>query len=417
MDIPRQNVGRKKLIKRLIIGTAVALCIAAVTVYVVRLKPAAPPVEKAAVWMDTVKRGDMLREVRGIGSLVPEEILYVPAPYGGRVERINVLPGINVGVETVIVELTNPDMEQQELDARWNLQQAESELANIKAQHESQRLNQRSEMANMEATYQNAKAKGDHDELLYKQGLLLELDYKLSKTTADSLATRFKIAQEAGESLSQSLAAQLAAKETSLTQLRAVLQLRRDQLALLKVRAGVAGVLQQVPVQAGQQVGAGTNVAVVVQPMKLKAELKIAETQAKDIQIGQVASIDTRNGVIPGHVSRIDPSVRDGSVVVDVRIDGALPPGARPDLSVDGVVQIEKLENIVYVGKPTNAAESGATEIFKVSADGREAVRQRVRLGRSSVNTIEVRDGLAVGDKVILSDMSQFDGYDRVRLN
>jgi HlyD family secretion protein len=417
MDIPRQNAARNRLIKRLAIGAVLLGAAGAVSFFLYRLKPAAPNVEKGAVWMDTVKRGQMLREVRGLGSLAPEEILYVPAPYSGRVERIHVLPGTNVSEDTVLVELRNTDMEQQELDARWNLQQAESELANVKAQLASQRLNQRADLASLEAQFKNAKAKGDHDELLYKQGLLLELEYKLSKTTADSLAVRFDIEQERAKTLADSLAAQLAAKETSITQLRAMLQLRRDQLTALKVRAGVAGVLQQVLVQSGQQMGPGTNLAIVVQPKKLKAELKVPETQAKDVQIGQAASIDTRNGVIPGRVSRIDPSVRDGSVVVDVRLEGALPPGARPDLSVDGTIQIERLDNVVYVGKPTNAAEGGATELFRVSADGKEASRLKVRLGRSSVNTIEVLEGLMVGDRVILSDMAQYDGYDRVRLN
>jgi HlyD family secretion protein len=246
---------------------------------------------------------------------------------------------------------------------------------------------------------------------------MLELDYKLSKSQADEAATRFGIEQERGKSLADSLAAQMAAKETSVTQLKAMLQLRRDQLVALKVKAGVAGTLQQVLVQAGQQLGAGTDLAIVVQPKKLKAELKVPETQAKDVQIGQTASVDTRNGLIAGKVSRIDPSVRDGSVVVDVRLEGALPQGARPDLSVDGTIQIEKLDNVVYVGKPTNAAENGATELFRLTPDGKEAVRVKVKLGRSSVNVIEVLEGLQVGDQVILSDMAKYDGYDRVRLN
>jgi HlyD family secretion protein len=290
-------------------------------------------------------------------------------------------------------------------------------MANLKAQLENQRLNQKADLAGLEAQFKRAKDKNDHDEILFKQGLMLELDYKLSKSMADELATRFSIEQERGKSLAASLEAQLASKETSITQLKAMLQLRRDQLASLKVRAGVAGTLQQVLVQSGQQLGGGANVAIVVQPKKLKAELKVPETQAKDVQIGQTASVDTRNGVIAGKVSRIDPSVREGSVVVDVRLEGALPLGARPDLSVDGTIQIEKLENVVYVGKPTNAAENGATELFRVNPDGKEAVRVKVKLRRSSVNVIEVVEGLQVGDRVILSDMAQYDGYDRVRLN
>jgi HlyD family secretion protein len=417
MDIQRQNVRRHKIIRRSVVGVAILVPLAGLGYYVMKLKPAAPNVDRGAVWMDAVKRGNMLREVRGLGTLVPEEILNIPAPYAGRVERIHVLPGALVSEETVLVDLRNPDMEQQELDARWNLQQAESDMANLKAQLENQRLNQKADLAGLEAQFKRAKDKNDHDEILFKQGLMLELDYKLSKSMADELATRFSIEQERGKSLAASLEAQLASKETSITQLKAMLQLRRDQLASLKVRAGVAGTLQQVLVQSGQQLGGGANVAIVVQPKKLKAELKVPETQAKDVQIGQTASVDTRNGVIAGKVSRIDPSVREGSVVVDVRLEGALPLGARPDLSVDGTIQIEKLENVVYVGKPTNAAENGATELFRVNPDGKEAVRVKVKLGRSSVNVIEVVEGLQVGDRVILSDMAQYDGYDRVRLN
>jgi HlyD family secretion protein len=417
MDIPRKHALRNRVIKRLVIGAVVLAAVAGVGVYVYRLKPAAPPVDKGSVWMDTVKRGQMLREVRGVGTLVPEQILHVPAPYDGRVVRIPVLAGINVTEETVLVELRNTDMEQQEIDARSNLETAQAELANLKAQSETQRLNQRSDLATLEAEYKNAKAKAEHDEVLYKEGLLLELDYNLSKTNYEELATRYAIEQERGKALADSLAAQLAAKETSVQQIRNLAQLRKDQLETLRVRAGVAGVLQELLVQTGQRVGPGTDLAIVVQPRQLKAELKVPETQAKDVQLGQMASIDTRNGVIPGKVSRIDPSVREGSVVVDVRLEGALPAGARPDLSVDGTIQIERLDDVLYVGKPANAAESGSTELFKLSPDGKEAARVKVKLGRSSVNVIEVLEGLQVGDRVILSDMSQFDGFDRVRLD
>ena len=416
MDIPRKNAERGRLIKRLIVGAAVLAGVCAAGWYVYRLKPAAPPVDKGAQLIDTVKRGQLLREVRGVGSLVPEEILHIPAPYGGRVQNIPVLAGINVAEGTLLVELRNTDMEQQELDARMAVQTAESDQANLKAQMETQRLNQRSTLAGLEAQYKNAKAKADHDEILYKEQLLLELDYNVSRTQFEQLDTQLKLAQEQSKTLEDSLAAQLAAKDLALQQAKSLLQLRRDQLAALKVRAGAAGVLQQVLVQSGQQVGTGTDLAIVVQPKKLKAELKVAETQAKDVQVGQSASIDTRNGIIQGKVSRIDPSVREGSVVVDVSLAGPLPGGARPDLSVDGVIQIERLDNVLYVGKPANAAEGGSTELFKVSADGKEATRVKVRLGRSSVNAIEVLEGLQVGDHVILSDMSSIDG-DRVRLN
>ncbi len=417
MDVPRKNAARNRLIKRLAIGAVLAVAVAGISFYLYRLKPAAPTVDKGAVWMDTVKRGQMLREVRGLGSLVPEEILYVPAPYTGRVERIALLPGVNVAENTLLVELRNTDMEQQELDASTAVQSAESELAQLKAQIETQRLNQRAAVATLAAQFKNAKAKSEHDAVLFSKGLLLELEYNVSKTNFEEISTRYSVEQDRTKALDVSLEAQLKAKELNVQQLRNVLQLRRDQLAALKVKASVAGVLQQVLVQQGQSVGPGTNLAIVVQPKKLKAELKVPETQAKDVQIGQIAAVDTRNGIIPGKVSRIDPSVRDGSVVVDVRLEGALPQGARPDLSVDGTITIERLENVVFVGKPTNAAEGGATELFRLGPDGKEAARVKVKLGRSSVNTIEVLEGLMVGDKVILSDMAQYDGYDRVRLN
>ncbi len=417
MDVPRLHAARNRLIKRIVIGTVLLGAAGAVTFFLMRLKPAAPNAEKGEVWMDTVKRGQMLREVRGLGSLVPEEILNVPAPYDGRVQRINMLPGVNVTEDTLLVELRNPDMEQSEMDAELNLQTAESGLANLKADIETRRLNQRSSLAQIEANYKNAKARSERDEVLFKQGLLLELDYNTSRTNYEQLSTQYAVTQDQGKALELALAAQLKAEEVKVQQLRNLVQLKRDQLSQLKVRAGVAGVLQEVSVQAGQRVGPGANIAVIVQPKKLKAALKVPETQAKDVQIGQLASIDTRNGVIAGHVWRIDPSVKEGSVVVDVRLEGALPTGARPDLSVDGTIQIEKLDNVIYVGKPTNAAENGLTELFRVSADGKEATRQKVKLGRSSVNTIEVLDGLQVGDRVVLSDMSRYDGYDRVKLN
>jgi HlyD family secretion protein len=417
MDVPRQNADRKRLLRRIATGTVVLCAVSAVASFVFRLKPAAPSVEKGTVWMDTVKQGQMLREVRGIGTLVPEEIRYVPAPYNGRVATVHMLPGVKVMEDTLLVELRNTDMEQQEIEAKSNLATAELELANLRAQLELQRLDRRAALATAEAQYKNAKAKSDRDEMLFKQGLLLELDYNLSKTSCDELTTRYTIEHERDNMLQESLAAQLAAKQTSVQQQRDLVKLRREQLSALKVRAGVAGVLQQVLVQAGQTVAAGTNLAIVVQPKKLKAELKVAETQAKDVQIGQLASIDTHNGIIAGRVSRIDPSVREGSVVVDVGLESELPQGVRPDLSVDGTIQIEKLDNVIYVRKPANMALDSVTQVFCVSVNGQEATRRRVRLGRSSVNTIEVVAGLQVGDRVILSDMSQYEAYDRVRLN
>jgi HlyD family secretion protein len=417
MDFPRQNVTRRRVIRRLIIGTVVVGAISVTTAVTSRLKPAAPAVDKATVWIDAVKRGEMLREVRGLGTLVPEELFHVPAPFDGRVASIPALPGTHVSEDSVLIELRNPDLQQQALDAEWNVQAAASDLINLQAQSRSARLTQRSNLASLEAQYRNAKARGDRDEVLYKQGLMLELDYRLSKSAVEELANQLAIEKERGLALVESLDAQLAGKETSIKQLRAMVQLKHDQVNSLKVRAGASGVLQQVLVQVGQRIGPGADLAIVVQPRKLKAELKIPETQAKDVEIGQLANIDTRNGVIAGRVSRIDPSVLNGSVDVDVRLTGALPAGARPDLSVDGNIEIERLNGILYTGRPVTATAGGAISLFKIAADGKEATRVKVRLGRTSVNTVEILEGLKAGDRVILSDMSAWDAYDRIRLN
>lgn len=417
MDFPRQNVTRRRVIRRLAIGTIVVGAISVTTAVTSRLKPAPPTVDKATVWIDTVKRGEMLREVRGLGTLVPEELFHVPAPSDGRVAAIPGLAGTLVSEDTVLIELRNPDLQQAALDAEWNLQAAESDLLNLKAQSHSARLSQRSGLASLEAQYRNAKAKGDRDEVLYKQGLMLELDYRLSRSAVEELANQLAIEKERGQALGESLDAQLASKETSIRQLRAMVQLRHEQVNNLKVRAGASGVLQQVLVQVGQRVAPGADLAIVVQPRKLKAELKIPETQAKDVEIGQLVNIDTRNGVMPGRVSRIDPSVLNGSVDIDVRLTGPLPPGARPDLSVDGTIEIERLNDILFTGRPVTASAGSAISLFKLTADGKEATRTKVRLGRTSVNTVEALEGLKVGDRVILSDISSSDAYDRIRLN
>ena len=416
-DFPRKDVTKRRIVRRLVIGTIVVGAISVTTAVTSRLKPAPPTVDKATVWIDSVKRGELVREVRGLGTLVPEELFHVPAPSEGRVAAIPGLAGTNVTEDTVLIELRNPDLQQAVLDAEWNQQAAESDLVNLKAQSHSARLTQRSNLASLEAQYRNAKAKGDRDEVLYKQGLMLELDYRLSKSAVEELANQTAIEKERGQALAESLDAQLASKETSIRQLRAIVQLKHEQVNALKVRAGAIGVLQQVLVQVGQRVAPGADLAVVVQPRKLKAELKIPETQAKDVEIGLLATIDTRNGVIPGRVSRIDPSVLNGSVDIDVRLTAPLPPGARPDLSVDGTIEIERLNDILFTGRPVTASAGGSISLFKVAPDGKEANRVKVRLGRTSVNTVEILEGLKVGDKVILSDMSSSDAYDRIRLN
>lgn len=417
MDFPRKNVTRRRVVRRLVIGAIVVGAVSIATAVTSRLKPASPTVEKSTVWIDTVKRGEMLREVRGLGTLVPEALFHVPAPHDGLVASIAVLPGTHVTEDTVLVELRNPDVQQQALDAEWTLQAGESDLLNLKAQSHSARLTQRSSLASLEAQYRNAKAKGDRDEVLYKQGLMLELDYRLSKSNVEELANQLALEQERAKALAESLDAQLASKETALRQLRAIVQLRHEQINSLKVRAGASGVLQQILVQVGQRIAPGADLAIVVQPSKLKAELKIPETQAKDVEIGQFANIDTRNGIIPGRVSRIDPSVLNGSVDIDVRLIGPLPHGARPDLSVDGAIEIERLNNVLFTGRPVTASAGGTITLFRVASEGKEASRVKVKLGRSSVNTIEVLEGLKIGDRVILSDMSTWDAFDHIRLN
>jgi HlyD family secretion protein len=417
MDIPRKSAKRKRLIKRIVLGVLTTVVITVTTVALSRLEPAAPSVDRNVVWVDTVKRGPMLRQVRGLGSLVPEEILYIPAPTDGRVERINLLPGTPVSAETVLVELDNSELRQQTLDAQWNVEAAQSELANLKAQLERERLNQRAQAAALQSQFHKATLQADRDEVLYKQGLLVELDYRLSKATAEELANRYQIEQERLGIMDDSIKAQVAVRVTTVQKARALFQLKQEQVGSLKVRAGVAGVVQQLPVQVGQRVGPGINLAIVVRPEKLKAQLKVPETQAKDILIGQIAEIDTRNGIIPGRVSRIDPAVQDGTVTVDVRLEGKLPKGARPDLSVDGTIVLERLDDVVYVGRPAFGQANTRVSLFKVVEGGEEAVRVQVRLGRTSVNTIEVLEGLAVGDQVILSDMSAWDDVDRVRLD
>jgi HlyD family secretion protein len=417
MDILRPEVARKRRIRRALYGLAVLTLIPLITWGLSRLKPAAPTVERATVWLDTVKRGPMTREVRGLGTLVPEEVLWIPAPMEGRVDRILALPGTPVTAETVLIELVNPELQQAAVDADYQVKAAEAQLEDARVKLESDRLTLRSIAAEVEASYQQARLTADRDSNLYKEGLLIELTMKLSTISAERLAKRVEIEKERLKINEDSIKAQLAAQQARVEQLRALARLKRSQVESLKVRAGAAGVLQQLDVKVGQRVSSGFLLAKVAQPERLKAELKVPETQAKDIIIGQRAAIDTRNGVIPGHVIRIDPAVQAGTVTVDAKLDGALPQGARPDLSVDGTIELEHLENVVYVGRPAFGQPNSTVGLFRLEPDGKGAVRVQVKLGRSSVNTIEVVEGLQVGNQVILSDMSAWDAYDRVRLN
>jgi HlyD family secretion protein len=416
MDFPRKSPALRRLVRRVSYGIVLLGSIGGISWYVARLKPADPSVEKATVWIDTVKRGPMLRQVRGLGTLVPEEIRWVPAVTEGRVERKLVEPGAHVAAGTVMLELSNPQLEQETLNAEWDWKAAETSYTDLKVRLESQELTQRAEAARIESEYNQAVLRYQADAELARLGLIPELNVKLEKVTAEQLANRLEIEKKRLEINSESIKAQLAVQRTRAEQLRSLYELKKSQLDQLKVRAGVAGVLQVLPVDVGERVAPGRNLARIADPRKLKAELKIAETQAKDVQIGQAASIDTRNGIIPGHVTRIDPSVQNGTVTVDVALEGALPKGAVPDLSVDGTITLESLDDVVQVGRPVQGQLDSPIELFKLEPDGSVAVRVAVKLGRSSVSTIEIREGLKPGDKVILSDMTAQDGFDRIRL-
>lgn len=414
MDIPRKSQARVRLIRRTIIGLVALGVIGAISWYVSRLEPAAPVVDRATVWTDTVKRGPMLRQVRGLGKLVPEEIRWVPAVTEGRVERILLEPGARVMPDTVLLELSNPQLEQETLSAEWDWKAEQSSYEDLKVRLESQQLTQAAELAKYESDHELALLRFEARSELAKDGLVSALDLKQDKANAQQLANRLKLERQRLEKDLESIAAQLAERRTRISQREAVYRLKKSLLDQLKVKAGVEGVLQLIQVDVGQRVGQGTNLARVANPAKLKAELNIPETQAKDIQIGQQVSIDTRNGIIPGTVSRIDPAVKEGTVTVDVRLNDALPKGARPELSVDGTVVLEKLEDVVYVGHPVQGQQDSLISLFKLDGQSKEAKRVSVRLGRSSVSIIEVKEGLEPGDQVILSDMSAHDGFDRI---
>lgn len=387
-----------------------------------RLEPSGPSVDKSSIWTDTVKRGEMLRQVHGNGVLVPEEIRWIPSPNPGRVERILVLPGARVGAETVLVELSNPEVEQAAFDAEWQLKEAEADLANLRVQLDSQQLTQQATLASAQANYTSARLDLEANEELSKSRLIPALTLKQSKAKNDELAKLLEVEQARLKLCGEAAKAQLAVQEAKVAQLRAQLALKRRQVEALKVCAGMEGVLQRLgdlssPLQVGQQVGAGSLLARVANPARLKAAVRIAETQAKDVQFGQSAVIDTRNGSVPGHVTRIDPAVENNTVTVDVSPDVSLPKGARPDLSVEGTIELERLTNVLYVGRPVQGADDTNVALFKLLDQGRKAVRVPVRLGRSSVTTVEVLSGLDAGDRVILSDMSEWENHPRIRLN
>ena len=417
MDVPRAGVAKKKRQKRIIMISIVVLALIAATFGLSRLKPAVPGVDRSTVWIDTVKRGPMVRQVRGLGTLVPEEIRWIAARTEARVDKIVIRPGARVEPDTVLIELTSPEVEQAARDAESQYTAAEAELTTLRATLQREVLEQEANAAKVHSEFQQAKMENETNDNLARNGLVSDLTHKTSKIKAEDLGVRDLIEQKRLDFARQNIEPQIAAKQAAVDQARANATLKKDQMEQLKVRAGFTGVLQQLPVEVGQRVTPGTNLARVADPTKLKAEIKIAETQAKDIQINQPASIDTRNGIVTGHVMRVDPAVEQGTVKVDVALDGELPKGARPDLSVDGTIELERLDNVVYVGRPAFGQENNTVGIFKLMAGTSEAVRTPVKLGRSSVNTIEIISGLEPGDQVILSDTSAMDAHERIRLN
>jgi HlyD family secretion protein len=419
MDIQRPaSVAQAKKRKQIMLGAVAVIVIAVVSVALARLQPAAPTVERATVWVDTVKRGPMVRQVRGLGTLVPvdEARRWVPASTQGRVERIVLRPGVQVTPDTVILELSEPTVQQALNDAEQQLRAAEADYNSAKARLDAEMLNIRSQYAIVRADFENAQTEYEMNRGLAKEGLVSNLILKQTQVRAESLATRHKLEQERLTVAEANAAAQLASAQALIDQRRSNYNLRRQQVDQLRVRAGMHGVLEQVPVEVGQQVQPGTNLVRVADPTRLKAELRIAETQARDLTIGQIASVDTRQGIINGKVIRIDPSAQNGTVTVDVGLEGELPRGARPDLSVDGTIELERLENVLFVGRPAFGQEQSTVGLFRVNAESGEATRAQVQLGRSSVNTIEVLSGLAEGDQVVLSDMSAWDQFERIRL-
>jgi len=423
MDVPRgKEVARRKLIRRIIYIAVLVAAIPLITWGLSRLKPAAPSVDRATVWIDTVKRGPMVRDVRGLGTLVVEQYMWIPAAFDSRVEKINFLPGATVHPNDVIMVLSNPQMQLDEADLEWQIKAAQANLENLRVTLETQQLAQKATTEEVKSDMEQAQLQADRDSQLTKLGLKSDLDTKLSIAKYQELKGRYALSKEQLDISDKSIQAQMDAQKVQIEKLQAAYDLKKQQVDQLIIRSATDGTLTQLgttamPLEVGMRVSPGTILAKIAQPKKLKATLKIPETQVKDVAIGQAASIDTRNGIIPGHVSRIDPAAVNGTVDVDVSLDGPLPPGARPDLSVDGTITLERLANVEYVGRPVVGQPGAKITLFKLDPDGKEAQRVPVSLGRSSVNNIEVLDGLKVGDQVILSDMSAQDAYNRIRLN
>jgi HlyD family secretion protein len=419
MDIERPEFKRQKRRRQVAMLAGGLVVLAGVSVGVSRLRPAAPEVERSTVWTDTVKRGPMLRQVRGLGSLIPSQEFtrQIPAETEATVVRIRMLPGSQVKAETILLEMSNPQAEQAALDAALQLKAAEAEYQSLRVKLQSDLMNQKAGAATVTADYSQAKRQAETDKALYDLGVISGLAYQGSKGKADELTTRNNIEDERLDINQKAIQSQLAEQQAKVDQMRALAELKQKQLDALKVRAGIEGVLVDLPLQVGQHVLPGTMLAKVVQPDHLIAELKVAETQARDVQIGQPGLVDTHNGTVSGTVMRVDPAVQNGTVTVDVKLTGELPKGARPDLSVDGTIDLERLDNVLYVGRPAFGQENSTIGLFKLDSDGKGAVRVPVKVGRASVNSIQILEGLREGDTVILSDMSRSDSTERIRLD
>jgi HlyD family secretion protein len=418
MDIARPEFKERKRRRQIVIASIVAVVVVVLTILVYRLRPAAPVVERGTVWTDTVRRGSMLRQVRGIGSLVPsqESVLQIPAETDATVVRIRMLPGSLVKPDTILLDMSNPQVEQAAVDARLQWKAAEAEYQSERMKLESDLMNQKAGAATVKADFTQAELQSQTDKALYDLGVISGLAYKASKGKADELTIRNGLEDQRLVSGQKAMDSQLAEEQAKVEEMKVLAELKQKQLDALRVRAGIEGVLVELPLHVGEHVLPGTMLAKVVQPNHLMAELKIPETQARDVQIGEPSSIDTHNGLISGTVMRVDPAVQNGTVTVDVKLTGDLPKGARPDLSVDGTIDLERLENVLYVGRPAFGQENSTISLFKLEANGQDAVRVPVKVGRASVNSIQVLDGLHEGDTVVLSDMSRWDNTDRIRL-
>jgi multidrug efflux pump subunit AcrA (membrane-fusion protein) len=419
MDIARPELKRQKRRRQIIWASVAIVLLGAATLGVSRLKPAAPSVERGTVWTDTVKRGPMLRQVRGLGTLVPsqEAVRQIPAETDATVVRIRLLPGSQVKADTVLLEMSNPQVEQAAIDAQLQLKAAEAAYQSLRGKLDSDLMNQKAGAATVGADYSQAQRQAETDKALYDLGVISGLAYKQSKGKADELTTRHELENQRLTVAQQAILSQLGEQQAKIDQMRTLAELKQKQLDALKVRAGIDGVLVDLPMQVGQHVLPGAMLAKVVQPEHLMAELKVAETQARDVQIGEPASVDTHNGVIAGTVMRVDPAVQNGTVTVDVKLTGELPKGARPDLSVDGTIDLERMADVLYVGRPAFGQENSTISLFKLDGEGKGAVRVPVKVGRASVNSIQLHEGQHEGDTVILSDMSRWDNVDRIRLD